>query len=246
MKRLRKAAHGAINTEGWMMSYADMATILLAMFIVLSTLGQDQTGASLQKGLESWREAKENFGLPGLFKTSEQVDQLGFAHPRYHLASDEAGEGPGGEQLGLLPKSVDEERARFGRFLEEMSRQWSVERLPLVAGQATLDFYKPLAAVPPRLTAPHREGCRPLLPLLEQRDYRVIVVVWATMPRDSALRRAAEQSRQVADELANAAGLDATARANVVAVGQPWRHANFQRPVMSLILAKMKLPGQEP
>lgn len=48
----RKKALAAVNTEGWMMSYADMVTILLAMFIVLSTLGKDQTGASLQKGLE--------------------------------------------------------------------------------------------------------------------------------------------------------------------------------------------------
>src|SRR5438046_8282128 len=87
--KARKKGLAAINTEGWMMSYADMATILLAMFIVLSTLGKDQTGASLQKGLESWRETRQSFGLGGIFSTSDRPGGLGSTGPHYNL------EGPG-------------------------------------------------------------------------------------------------------------------------------------------------------
>src|SRR4051794_37209797 len=94
MAKPRKKALAAINTEGWMMSYADMATILLAMFIVLSTLGKDQTGASLQKGLESWRETHQNFGLPGIFNTSDRPGGLGSTGPHYNVEG-EAGDGVG-------------------------------------------------------------------------------------------------------------------------------------------------------
>ena len=93
----KKGAEGAINTEGWMMSYADMATVLLAMFIVLSTLGKDQTGVSLQRGLESWRDSRASFGLSGAFQTSSQVFQQDAVAPHYVLESDsppDGGEGP--------------------------------------------------------------------------------------------------------------------------------------------------------
>src|SRR3954452_4158866 len=88
MAKLRKKALAAVNTEGWMMSYADMATILLAMFIVLSTLGKDQTGASLQKGLESWRETRQSFGLGGLFTTSENAGGFGGTDGKYNLQGE--------------------------------------------------------------------------------------------------------------------------------------------------------------
>src|SRR5207244_10746573 len=91
VKTARKAL-AAVNTEGWMMSYADMATILLAMFIVLSTLGKDQTGASLQKGLESWRASRQFFGLNGLFNNSNMQTQLGHRGPHYVYSQDD-GEG---------------------------------------------------------------------------------------------------------------------------------------------------------
>ncbi len=70
MLRRRKSADSHINTEGWMMSYADMATILLAMFIVLSTLGKDQSGVNLYNGTGSFRKALDSFGLPGAFSSS--------------------------------------------------------------------------------------------------------------------------------------------------------------------------------
>src|SRR5947209_7064065 len=83
----KKAGDSPINTEGWMMSYADMATILLAMFIVLSTLGKDQTGVNLHNGTGSFRQALDAFGLPGLFSTSSRVIPLETASPRYHAAA---------------------------------------------------------------------------------------------------------------------------------------------------------------
>jgi flagellar motor protein MotB len=245
MSRARKKGLAQINTEGWMMSYADMATILLAMFIVLSTLGQDQTGASLQKGLESWREATQCFGMPGLFKSSAQPTPLGQADPRYNVTTNDTPEGP------PLPsqkqwKTLDQEQEAFQQFLGEMGRHLEVERMPRLTGQATLDFYGKLGRTAPLLTAEHRDGLRPLVPLLERGDYRVVVVVWATMVKESAMQRAADQARQVSDELAAAVGLDRKAQSRLVSVGQPWGFANFQRPVFSLVVARTEAPATGP
>src|SRR2546428_132665 len=86
-----------INVNGWMMSYADMATTLLAMFIALSTLGKDQTGINLYNGTGSFTHSLDTFGLPGLFPNSAHVIQLDHPGP-HHLGG--GGDGTGDRRGG--------------------------------------------------------------------------------------------------------------------------------------------------
>ena len=243
MARKKKGDDGAINTEGWMMSYADMATVLLAMFIVLSTLGKDQTGISLQKGLESWRDSRHTFGLGGAFQTSSQVFQRDAVSPHYAHGEDGDPEpnadGPDREDG---PRSIDGEQERLQRFLQEMDRQFQVEKLPRVTGSATVDFYDKLGSGPPYLSPKEAEVVHQMLPLLQHGNYRIVLIVWATMPSDSAWIRAGDQARMVADDIARSARLSADARSRLVPVGQPWRYPNFERPIMSLVIARTEKP----
>jgi flagellar motor protein MotB len=234
-----KKPDDAVNTEGWMMSYADMATVLLAMFIVLSTLGKDQTGVSLAKGMESWRDSRQTFGLAGMFQTSSHPDQKSELSPQYIHPEDGQPNAKGaGPDNADGPRSIDGEHEKLNRFLHEMDQQFQVEKLPRVVGSAAVDFFDPITEKPPYLARKPQEVIAQVLPLLSRKEYRVILVVWATTPSDSAWARAAEQARRIADQLSVSAGLDDDARARFVAVGQPWRYAGFQRPVMSLIVAR--------
>lgn len=237
----KKNADGTVNTEGWMMSYADMATVLLSMFIVLSTLGKDQTGVSLQKGLESWRDSRHTFGLSGAFQTSSRVWQREAMAPQYAHQDDDPADGTGPDKPEA-PRSIDGEHERLQRFLHEMDRQFKVEKLPRVVGSATVDFYDKLGDRPPYLTAKQAEVVYQALPLLERGNYRVLLIVWATTPSDTAWARAGDQARLAADEVARAGRLNAEARARLVAVGQPWRYAGFERPVLSLMIARTEKP----
>jgi hypothetical protein len=238
----KKGADGVINTEGWMMSYADMATVLLAMFIVLSTLGKDQTGVSLQRGLESWRDSRHSFGLSGAFQTSSRVFQNEALSPQYTLQEDEPATDGGGPDKDEGPRSIDGEHEGLQRFLQEMDRQFKVEKLPRVVGSATVDFYDKLGDAPPYLTAKQAEVVNQAMPLLDRGNYRILLIVWATMPSDSAWLRAGEQARLVADEIATEGRLSAEARGRLVAIGQPWRYAGFERPVLSLLIARTEKP----
>src|SRR5271163_4367944 len=97
--RRRKVEEGGINTNAWMMSYADMATTLLAMFIVLSTMGKDQTGISLYNGTGSFINAQESFGLPSFFSTSSKIIPLQESGAHYQLTPpDDATPGQGGTE----------------------------------------------------------------------------------------------------------------------------------------------------
>jgi hypothetical protein len=249
--RQKKGGHGAgPDSLAWMMSYADMATILLAMFIVLSTFAKDQTGISLYYGTGSFQAAIASFGLPGLMPNASQPISLNAPGPQHTLAAQEestasAPEGrtaknkdPDGQPESHPDRVIDGEQENFQRFLGEMDRHFKTAKLPPTAGQTALDFYDKLQKQPPYLTAAQQEQLAPLAPLLRQSGYRMQVVVWAGIPRDTATTRAAEEAADVAEELAEGAGLDAAARRRLIAVGQSWPYRDVQRPVMSVVVTR--------
>jgi hypothetical protein len=241
MSKKKKVTSSAINTEGWMMSYADMATILLAMFIVLSTLGKDQTGVNLYNGTGSFRTALDSFGLPGLFSNSSKVIQAETPNPSYQVGGegddpDPAKGGPDKGERGA--RVIDAEEERLQHFLGELNRRFPVEKMPKVAGQAIVDFFDPFNKETPLLTHRQKDVIWQVIPLLGQSKYRVTLVVWATTPAASAWTRAAHRAKQVVDEIVRARSLDTGARERLIPVGQPWRYPNFKRPIMSLVIAK--------
>jgi Membrane MotB of proton-channel complex MotA/MotB len=249
---MRRKSHGhdeeeGINTIAWMMSYADMATTLLAMFIVLSTLGKDQTGLSLYNGTGSFSHSLDNFGIPGLFPNSSRVIQFNAKSPLYLDPSLDADNGyfnNGTDAEARSTRIIDAEEERLQRFMQEIERQLQVETLPRSAGEAALDFYDALNKAAPYLPNKYSAALGQVLPLLDRENYRVYVIVWATMPSNVAWNLAAVQAQHAADEIASTAHLNAQARSRLIALGQPWRYANVRRPVMSLIISKLDQPAK--
>jgi flagellar motor protein MotB len=247
--RQKKGGHGAVpDSLAWMMSYADMATILLAMFIVLSTFAKDQTGISLYYGTGSFREAVANFGVPGLTANSSRVIPMQAPGPQHALPGQEASEsGPEShtardkaepDKQDSAERVIDGESENFQRFIGEMDRHFKTAKLPRAGGQTALDFYDRLNSKAPFLTASQQEQISLLMPLLRQQGYRMQVIVWAGIPRDTATTRAALEAADVADELATNAGLDAEARSRLIAVGQSWSFRDVQRPVISVVVTR--------
>ncbi len=246
MAKKRKSPDAHINTEGWMMSYADMATILLAMFVVLSTLGKDQTGVNLYSGTGSFKHALDCFGLPGFFSSGPKPVQMEAPSPKYlpteKEPTDPLANGPDkGNEQGRV---IDIELEQMQRFLGEMSRQFNVEKLPRTQGQAVVDFYDPFHSSAPYLTDKQGDVVWQVVPVLNRADYRVFLIVWATTPADSAWVRAVSQAQAVAEEISSAAQLDSASRARLIPIGQPWPYVKLRRPVMSLVIAKMETPAK--
>ncbi len=249
--RQKKGGHGGgPDSLAWMMSYADMATILLAMFIVLSTFAKDQTGISLYYGTGSFRAAVTSFGLPGLTPNSDNAVPLKAPGPQHTLPSQDpdgpdapeqqsardAERSPGKAGPDSPRRVIDVEEENFQRFLGEVGRHFPAEKLPRTAGRVAVDFYDPLGPAPNFLTAAQRQQVAPLLSLLQKPGYRMQVVVWAGIPRDTATARSAEQAADVAAGLG--AGLDPEAQRRLFGVGQSWPYRDTRRPVMSVIVTR--------
>ncbi len=224
----RKCAGSAINTDGWMMSYADMATILLAMLIVLSTLSRDQTGITLYHGAGSFVQALGSFGLPATSAAVQRPILTNYSTPRYLF-----------DPVKDAPDEDEEESLH--RFLQELHRQFPVERLRPQNGQVVIDLYEPLHREPPYLAAHHTEA-------LEQSSSALGAL---ELPRESG----------GVDADAASIGLEPRRRSGAIAPPtsfssppicrrtprpgsprwrSPWRYRDIRRPILSLIVVKVE------
>ncbi|HWG43745.1 MAG TPA: flagellar motor protein MotB [Gemmataceae bacterium] len=235
----RKRTGSRINTDGWMMSYADMATILLAMFIVLSTLGKDQTGINLANGTGSFVNSLNSFGMAGLFDSAAHPIPTNNPTPHYlynpHEDENQVEHPGAGDQLRL----IDGEEEHLQHFLQELHRQLPVERTSRSAGQVNIDLYEPLRKGAPYLTPRHVEMLEQIRPLLERPGFRVHLVVWTPTPTLSAWTRAATQAHHATAEFAAASQLSPAAAERLIPLAQPWRYRDIRRPILSLIVVKV-------
>lgn len=212
MMERRRQNGGRINVFGWLMSYADMATVLLAMFIVLSTLSKDQTGISLYNGTRS-----------AAFSLVENKPTPSYLYR------------PGTEEhLSLL----DNDCESLYRFVSELQRQFPVECRRDPAERVVIDLYEPLREEAPHLGVRQKQVFEQIRPLLDRGEYCLYLIVWAATPSPSAWLRAAVQSRQAADELAASAHLPSADAKRMIPLAQPWRYRDIRRPILSFLLVK--------
>jgi hypothetical protein len=226
------------NSLAWMVSYADMATILLAMFIVLSTCSKDQTGLTLYHGTGSFDRATQSFGLPGLMPNSLRMVSLSNSGPSHSFPPPAEWKKNQGPDPNTPDRVIDSEEERFQYFLTELGHALPVNKLPRPMGQATMDLFEPLDRNPPYLKEFHRQNILPLLPLLRNKQIQIQVVVWAGIPVDSAIVRSATQANGIVDALTASTALTPAERSRLVGVGQCWRYRDVRRPVVSFVVTR--------
>lgn len=221
-------------------------TALLAFFIVLNSLAEEQTGANLYRGTGSFVKALSGLGLPGMLgKRAEQVAQFDYISPHYTVDDPEnrtretQPKGPDDEDNGV--RVIDREKEEFERFIFEMEHLYRVDSIPKARGQVVFDSFDHLPSEPPLLTGDRRTLCGEVLPLLRNKQYRVELVVWATTPSATAWTRAADQAGSLRKELVTLARLSKEQQKQLTCVAKPWPFSDAKRPAMSIIVIKADL-----
>lgn len=238
MANCKRCPPGGPN-RGYLVSFGDTMTALLAFFIVLNSLADEQTGANLHAGTGSFVRALNSLGLPSLYpgNRSFQTFQQKESAPQY-LVGDDSNEdtterlGPDHDPNAL--RVVDREQEDFNRFLQQMKSQYPVQSTRERTGEVTFDFFEPLSDEAPLLKPRVAQAVSRMLPVLAQPNREVEITVWATTPSRSAWTRAVEQSAAIADEVADANQLDSLTRRRLRGIGRPWLWSDAQRPVLSV------------
>lgn len=247
MARKKKREKGPNNA--YLMSFGDTMTTLLAFFIVLNSLAEDQTGANLYKGTGSFVRAMNTLGLSGHITGdgSQLAISQSHTHPDYIASSDEATdeqESLGPDQNANNIRVIDRETDDFQRFINELQRVSHVAADAETKSAAVFDFFTPLRKTSPRLSSAYHRSLGDVLPLLYRPGYAVDVVVWATSPSPTARKRATLEAAECAEELRTFARLDASNRSKLASAGRPWIDKDAQRPVMSLLVRRLGQPGE--
>ncbi|MEW4526337.1 flagellar motor protein MotB [Maioricimonas sp. JC845] len=231
--------------NGYLISFGDTMTALLAFFIVLNSLAKDQTGANLHTGTGSFVQVLNSFGLDGVFdkERSRLAFQLEAPSPMYMAPNDENRErewkstGPDKEDSGT--RVVDWEEASFHRFLNELERLHDGQTMPEIEGEVAFDRAEPLPKEGPLLDTGMKQMLQEFAPLIRRPNYTVEIVVWATTPAATAWTRAAQQASRLRSEAAAFLRLRPEDQDRFTAVGQPWISKDLERPSVSIRLRKI-------
>lgn len=238
-------------SKAYLVSFGDTMTTLLAFFIVLCSLADEQTGADLYSGTGSFIEAMKGMGLPGKFegKRTSKAVQLQAPSPLY-VAPDLDGNPPDPHPKGPDEsndvRTIDREAEVYQRLLNEIDRIAKVDNLPETKGEVVFDFFNKFNREPPYLTEGYRKALLQLVPSLRRETHRVDIVVWANMPSPKAWQRAANQAAAVSSEAAKLLRLNEVQRRRLRSVGKPWRFSDAKRPICSVIVRKVETaqPGE--
>ena len=217
-------------------------TALLAFFIVLNSLAEEQSGANLHAGTGSFVSATNSVGLPGKFSVdgSSNAVQMEHAGVLYIQDSEKKdGDGAGDSKEANKLPVLDAEEEQFLRFLNEMERIASVKRLPDAHGDVVFDFFEPLNKEGAILKRKTLKAMVKSLAALSLPTSRITCIVWATTPGPSAWNRAVQQADRVVTQLAGAVEFTEEQSQRVRAEGRPWPFSKARRPIISIMVTQV-------
>lgn len=244
MPREKKCPPSGPN-QGYLVSFGDTMTALLAFFIVLNSLAEEQTGANLHAGTGSFVRALQSFGVPGIFSSelSSQAFQLNEPAPLYIVPAPEPDDTPkqatGIDETDDRQRIIDYEHEDFQRFLHEIDHWHQVRPDPPVDGEVAFDLFSPLGREGVLSTPELYSAVRQTSGVLRRDGFEAEIIVWATTPSATAWTRASLQAKAVRDELATYLQLPPE-DTRLRATARPWSSPTERRPSVSLIVRRLK------
>ena len=238
-------------SKAYLVSFGDTMTALLAFFIVLNSFAKDQTGANMHSGTGSFVNAVSSIGLPGQYpgNRTNLMTQKVAPTPLYAIESPEPTEN--GNRLG--PDSdpneeriIDRQTDEFKRFLSEMNRQFQVEEQPPTRSQIVFDSFEKLRKKKKNSTVvePLKENAIQIaseaISQLRSDQYELEIVVWATMPSKTALKRSMDTAIAIQNQIDAAFTLDQSQRSRISTSSKPWLFVDAIRPKISFVLSRMQ------
>ncbi len=233
-----------LPSKAWLMSFGDTMTTLLAFFIVLCSMAEDQSGANLHSGTGSFMKSLNAGGmgaLPG--ESSDRALHFDATSPLY--MTDVEGEeadgkkrGPDDEDNGMSSK--DREQEEFIRCLNEMEKIANLNSKPSTVGETTFDFFEKLGKTSPYQPSSFQEIATRIFPLLRKDTHRIELIVWATTPGDSARQRASIQASGIVQEMLEQAEVSQGDARHIIGLSRTWPYKDVKRPSVSIVVRRVE------
>lgn len=246
MARKKKCPSGPNN--GYLISFGDTMTALLAFFIVLNSLAEEQTGANLHAGTGSFMKSVDKFGLAGKINSnlSAQAFQQQAIAPKY-VVSDPEDRPPergarGPDDVNDSQRIVDREKDDYQRFLQDLRRVNNLQEERRVEGEVSFDVLEKLTPQPDGtlLNPELRAALTGVGPMLRRGDYAVEIVVWTPTPAESAWSRSLKTAARIHKEAVELLRIPPNQQMRLTAVSAPWIDQELKRPTVTVVLRRLK------
>jgi flagellar motor protein MotB len=231
--------------QAYLISFGDCMTALLAFFIVLNSMADDQTGANLYSGTGSFNAALNTHGLPGAFsdnRSSKLVQQNAVA-PMYMVGDPEQedfGNGVGPDDTDDGGRIINREEEQFSRFLSEIQRVSTLKKEPEIVAEFSLDVFGALPTDGSLMSPELKATLAQVRSAFNSKNYAMEITVWATTPSQSAWSRAAKQASEIRSEAIPYLQVDSVKQQRVSAVGRTWISSKLKRPAVSICLRRLE------
>lgn len=203
-------------------------TALLAFFIVLNSMAENQTGANLHAGTGSFVSSTSSFGLPGTFLhgRSKQVFQHPYSAPQYEVPPinsepDHSGnQGPDDDPDHQ--RILNWQKEQFQNFLNEIERTTPVRQDSDIDGEVNFDVPGALPHDGPVMNSDIKKALKEVAGMLRRPGAEIELTVWCTVPSDKAWKRAIRQAGELREETIKLLRMPADQQLKLTAVARPW------------------------
>ncbi|WP_149498541.1 flagellar motor protein MotB [Roseiconus lacunae] len=245
----RKKLEPSVPSKAYLVSFGDTMTALLAFFIVLNSLAKEQTGANMYSGTGSFVNAFTSAGTPGKMsgdRSSEMIQQES-QKPLYalqeNLHKNEKQEDVGPDESNNHERVIDRDREQFQKFLKELEEQLDLRTLPQIEDQVVFDSFQPPDPKTGKISRHATQLISETLSKMRDENMVMEIVVWADMPKASALKRTLEKSTKLRNEVESSFWMNQSTRSRIKYRVKPWLFADAKRPQMSIILGRQASPA---
>lgn len=222
-------------------------TALLAFFIVLNSLAEEQTGANLHAGTGSFMKSVDKFGLAGKVNSnlSAQAFQQNAISPKYIVPSEDdqpaerGSKGP--DEVDDQQRIIDRTKDDYQRFLQDLRQVNNLKQERTVEGEVSFDVLQPLTMQSDGsiLNAELRAALSGVAPMLRRNDYAVEITVWTPNPSETAWSRTLKTAQRIHREANQFLRLSPNQLNRVTAIAQPWISSDVKRPVVSVTVRRL-------
>jgi flagellar motor protein MotB len=231
---------------GYLVSFGDTMTALLAFFIVLNSLAKEQTGANLHAGTSSFSSAFKSMSTPGnsmTDRTDRKINQTAPA-PIYALNNpkDDPEQTPGSvgpDDQDDNGRIIDRQHDDFKRFLTELEYQYQTSTERPAVNQVVFDSFQMLKPAPQVLDEGSLKLASQAIPMLRSSQYRLEIVVWANTPSSTSLQNALNKVSEIKQQIQGSFMLTPGQKERIQYVAKPWLFADAQRPTVSFVVIRV-------
>jgi flagellar motor protein MotB len=231
-------------SKAYLVSFGDTMTALLAFFIVLNSLATEQTGANMHAGTGSFVNAFSKSGTPGGKPGNRSADMIQQTHqaPIYGLAKNLSKNEPDGtvgpDDSEEKERVINREKEEFQKFLQTIEESFGLDTKQPVINQVVTDSFQPFERKTGKMSEHATQIAADLIPKLRRDGSQLEIIIWASMPSKSEVKRKLSKSLEVRTEMESLFWIKPAMKSKIRYTVKPWLFSDAKRPVISFVMSE--------